>query len=209
MFHSRVSNTPGLTHHWRTSSETIASKTRSAGAETSTLARISPCWVSATARALLIGLLIMDIQTPARAKTERSGDEPSFQDAVDAHRRELHLHCYRMLGSMQDAEDALQDSLLAAWRGVGAFEGRASFRAWLYQIATNRCLNALRERRRRPKLVLPDPPFDPPRPGRWNDPVWLDPYPDALLADLGETEPGPEARYEQREALELAFVTAL
>jgi RNA polymerase sigma-70 factor (ECF subfamily) len=106
-----------------------------------------------------------------------------------------------MLGSLQDAEDALQDTLLAAWQGFGAFEGRASLRTWLYRIATNRCLNALRSAGRRPAAELSTPGFVPPEPTRLGDVVWLEPYPDARL--------DPEARYEQTESISLAFVTAL
>ena len=137
----------------------------------------------------------------------RAGVENAFRELIDPYRRELQLHCYRILGSVQDAEDQLQETLLAAWRGLDGFEARASFRAWLYRIATNRCLNALRERRRRPqegpRMV------EPPEPTRRVEPVWLDPYPDALLEGLADTTPGPEARYETRESVGLAFVAAL
>jgi RNA polymerase sigma-70 factor (TIGR02960 family) len=127
--------------------------------------------------------------------------DDAFRELAEAHRRELQTHCYRLLGSVQDAEDLVQETLLAAWRGLDGFEGRASLRAWLYRIATNRCLNALRDRGRRVP-ELPGPPDDapvPPEPTRRREPVWLEPYPDALL----------EARYEQREAIGLAFVAAL
>jgi RNA polymerase sigma-70 factor (TIGR02960 family) len=124
--------------------------------------------------------------------------------------RELQLHCYRILGSVQDAEDMLQETLLAAWRGLDRFEERASVRAWLYKIATNRCLNALRDSGRRPRSAarpgLADPP---PQPTRRAEPLWLQPYPDTLTDDLADTAPGPEARYERREALALAFVAGL
>jgi RNA polymerase sigma-70 factor (TIGR02960 family) len=129
----------------------------------------------------------------------------AFEDLVAEHRRELLVHCYRLLGSVTDAEDVLQEALLAAWRGLEGFEGRASLRSWLYRIATNRCLNALRDRgRRRPPE--PQPPFEPPEPNRRSHVTWLQPYPDALLPD---TDPGPEARYTKREAIELAFIAAL
>ncbi len=133
----------------------------------------------------------------------KSGDERAFASLVDPYRRELQLHCYRMLGSLQDAEDLVQETLLAAWRGLEHFQERASLRAWLYQIATNRCLNALRERGRRPKVeqTLTAPP-----PTRYIEPSWLEPYPDLMLPDLA---PGPDARYEQREATQLAFVVGL
>jgi RNA polymerase sigma-70 factor (ECF subfamily) len=133
----------------------------------------------------------------------RAGDESAFRELVEPYRRELHLHCYRVLGSLQDAEDIVQETLLAAWRGLRAFEARASLRAWLYRIATNRCLNALRERGRRPAV---QDLLGAPAPTRLIEPFWLDPYPDDALPDPA---PGPEARYEQREATQLAFVAAL
>lgn len=109
---------------------------------------------------------------------------------------------------MQDAEDALQETLLRAWRGLGRFEGRASLRAWLYRIATNRCLDALRDAGRRPPAAI-DAPFEAPVPSRLREPTWLEPYPDALLEGVVDTAPGPEARYETRETVELAFIAAL
>ena len=132
----------------------------------------------------------------------------TFEDLVAAHRRELLVHCYRLLGSVTDAEDVLQESLLAAWRGLDGFEGRASPRSWLYRIATNRCLNALRDRGRRIPPE-PRPPFQPPEPSRRSAVTWLQPYPDALLEHVPDTGPGPEARHTAREAIELAFVAAL
>ena len=137
----------------------------------------------------------------------RAGDESAFQELVAPYRRELHLHCYRILGSLQDAEDVLQETLLAAWRGLGGFEERASLRAWLYRIATNRCLNALRDRKRRPQEV-PTMASHRRRPG-WPSRSWLDPYPDALLDESRDAAPGPAARYETRESVGLAFVAAL
>jgi RNA polymerase sigma-70 factor (TIGR02960 family) len=119
------------------------------------------------------------------------------------------VHCYRMLGSVQDAEDALQETLLAAWRGLGGFEGRASVRTWLYRIATSRCLDARRTASRRPKMDGPIFVSGPPEPTRMGDVVWLEPYPDLLLDGIADRAPGPEARYESREAISLAFVTAL
>ena len=133
----------------------------------------------------------------------RAGDESAFRELVEPYRRELHLHCYRILGSLQDAEDIVQETLLAAWRGLGAFEERASLRAWLYRIATNRCLNALRERGRRPTVQELR---GAPAPTGFIEPSRLDPYPDDALPDPA---PGPEARYEQREATQLAFVAGL
>jgi RNA polymerase sigma-70 factor (ECF subfamily) len=136
--------------------------------------------------------------------------EQDLLDAVEAHRAELHAHCYRMLGSVHDAEDALQDALLGAWRGHGGFEGRSSLRTWLYTIATNACLKAIE---RRPKLVLPvdygpaaDPHDEPAEP--LVESVWIEPYPDERLG-LADGFAAPEARYEQRESVELAFIAAL
>jgi RNA polymerase sigma-70 factor, ECF subfamily len=142
-------------------------------------------------------------QALARA---RSGDEDAFRELTDPYRRELQLHIYRIVGSTQDAEDLLQETLLAAWRGLERFEGRASVRAWLYRIATNRSLDALRVSRRRPEdrtmTQMPEP-------TRWNEPVWLEPYPDVLLEGIADQAPGPEARYETKEAVALAFIVGL
>jgi RNA polymerase sigma-70 factor (ECF subfamily) len=137
----------------------------------------------------------------------RAGDEEAFRELADPYRRELQVHCYRILGSVQDAEDMVQETLLAAWRGLDAFEGRASVRTWLYRIATNRCLNALRDRGRRPQEV--EAMVEPPEPTRRTEPVWLEPYPDVLLEGLADSSPGPDARYETTEAIGLAFVAAL
>ena len=139
----------------------------------------------------------------------RAGDDSSFRELTEPYRRELLLHCYRMLGSFQDAEDALQDTLLAAWQGLGGFEGRASFRTWLYRIATNRCLNARRSAGRRPAKEWDVPHVVPPEPTRLGEVVWLEPFPDALLEGASDLPLGPEARYEQTESISLAFVTAL
>jgi RNA polymerase sigma-70 factor (TIGR02960 family) len=142
-------------------------------------------------------------QTLARA---RAGDEDAFRELTDPYQRELQLHIYRIVGSTQDAEDLLQETLLAAWRGLEQFEGRASVRAWLYRIATNRSLDALRASRRRPvdqrRIQLPEP-------TRWSEPIWLEPYPDVLLDGIPDEAPGPEARYETREAIALAFIVGL
>jgi RNA polymerase sigma-70 factor (TIGR02960 family) len=153
----------------------------------------------------------------------QAGDGEAFGKLTDPFRRELQVHCYRMLGSAQDAEDLLQETLLAAWRGIGQFEMRSSLRAWLYRIATNQCLNALRgnkarelaARRGAPVMqgipgsggagmpaALPEPASD-------DEPTWLEPYPDELLAGLPDPAPGPEARYEARESISLAFITAI
>ena len=138
----------------------------------------------------------------------QAGDGEAFRELTDPYRRELQVHCYRMLGSVQDAEDLLQDTLLAAWQGLDSFEGRASIRTWLYRIATNRCLNALRSASRRPAKEWDIPNVVPPEPTKFGEVVWLEPYPDALL-ESSPILPGPEARYEQSEAISLAFVTAL
>jgi RNA polymerase sigma-70 factor (TIGR02960 family) len=137
----------------------------------------------------------------------RAGDEEAFRELTEPHRRELQLHCYRILGSVHDAEDMVQETLLAAWRSLEAFEGRASVRSWLYRIATNRCLNALRGRSRRPREIPAM--AEPLEPTRRIEPVWLEPYPDALLESVPDRAPGPAARYEARESIELSFIVAL
>ena len=139
----------------------------------------------------------------------RAGDGDAFRALTEPYRRELHVHCYRMLGSYQDAEDALQDTLFTAWRGLDGFEGRASIRTWLYRIATNRCLNARRAASRRPAQQWDLAAFDPPEPTRLGEVTWLEPIPDALLGDAMDVPLGPEARYEQTESISLAVVTAL
>jgi RNA polymerase sigma-70 factor (TIGR02960 family) len=136
----------------------------------------------------------------------RAGDRDAFTALVEPHRGELQVHCYRMLGSLQDAEDALQETLLAAWLGLDGFEGRSSVRTWLYRIATNRCLNLLRSAGRQPVSVAT--PGSLPEPTRLGEVLWLQPYPDVLLEMISDQTPGPEARYESREAISLAFVTA-
>ena len=130
-------------------------------------------------------------------------EDTAFSELTAPYRRELLVHCYRMLGSLQDAEDVLQDVLLAAWQGLDAFEGRSSLRTWLYRIATNRCLNARRAAARRPPQAWDVPGVDLVEPSRLGEVVWLEPFPDALVG------PGPEARYERTESISLAFVTAL
>jgi RNA polymerase sigma-70 factor (ECF subfamily) len=139
----------------------------------------------------------------------RAGDGDAFRELTEPYRRDLQVHCYRMLGSFQDAEDALQDTLLSAWRGLGAFEGRASLRTWLYRIATNRCLNVRRSVSRRPAREWNVPNVEPPEPIRLGEVVWLEPYPDVLLEGAIDVPLGPEARYEHTESISLAFVTAL
>ena len=149
------------------------------------------------------------VTTTALARA-RAGDGDAFRELTDPYRGELQLHCYRILGSVQDAEDMVQETLLAAWRGLDRFEERASMRTWLYKIATNRCLNALRDSGRRPQRAGESwPGGAAPEPTRRAEPLWLEPYPDALLDDLPDTAPGPEARYEAREALALAFMAGL
>src|ERR671931_2127588 len=141
----------------------------------------------------------------------RGGDENAFARLVEPYRGELHAHCYRMLGSLHDAEDALQDALLRAWRALGRFEGRSSLRSWLYTIATNTSLTAIE---RRPKRVLPidyGPPADPHGDGLGVPPieqVWVEPYPDEATG-LQDGYAAPEASYELRESVELAFIAAL
>jgi RNA polymerase sigma-70 factor (ECF subfamily) len=128
-------------------------------------------------------------------------DSQTFEELVHAHRRELHVHCYRMLGSVLDAEDLVQETLLRAWRARATFREHASPRTWLYRIATNACLTALA---RRPRRVLPEDIGAPTQ-----EVAWLEPYPDCLLEAVADAEPGPEALYDRREATELAFVAAL
>ena len=137
----------------------------------------------------------------------RSGNEDAFRELTEPYRRELQLHCYRIVGSTQDAEDLVQETLLAAWRGLEQFKENASIRTWLYRIATNRSLDALRANARRPQQL--EPLTDPPTPSRLVEPIWLEPYPDVLVEGIADEAPGPEARYDQREALALAFVTGL
>ena len=140
----------------------------------------------------------------------RAGDGEAFRELTEPHRRELQVHCYRMLGSVQDAEDTVQETLLAAWQAFAGYsEERASLRTWLYKIATNRCLNALRSGRRRAAKEWDVPKVEPPEPTRLGEVVWLQPYPDALLEGVAGGPLGPEARYEQAESISLAFVTAL
>jgi RNA polymerase sigma-70 factor (ECF subfamily) len=150
-------------------------------------------------------VVAVDLMSRARA-----GDGQAFRELTEPYCQELQVHCYRMLGSFQDAEDALQDTLLAAWQGFGGFEGRASLRTWLYRIATNRCLNARRSANRRRPKAWDVPNVEPPEPTRLGEVVWLEPFPDAQLAGAIDARlVGPEARYEQSEAISLAFVTAL
>jgi RNA polymerase sigma-70 factor (TIGR02960 family) len=143
--------------------------------------------------------------TEATLARAQAGDGEAFRELIDPYRRELQAHCYRLLGSVQDAEDVLQEALLAAWSSLGRFDGK-SLRAWLYRIATNRCLNYLRGESRRPRPAgLPGQGAGRARPVRSGEPWWLEPYPD----DLDDLAPGPEARYDARESIALSFVAGL
>ena len=145
----------------------------------------------------------MNESTLARA---RARDSDAFKELTDPYRRELQVHCYRILGSFQDAEDVLQETLLSAWQALDRFDGR-SLRAWLYRIATNRCLNYLRDASRRPKPAKGSGSRSPfANASRSDEPWWLEPYPDALIHDVTL---GPEARYDARESIALAFVAGL
>jgi len=152
----------------------------------------------------------METDTTDLLARARAGDHDAFRDLVEGHSRELQVHCYRILGSVQDAEDALQETLVSAWRNLGQFGQRSSLRTWLYQIATNRCLSMLRADSRRPRIAPPVSESTLPEPtGAGDAPPWLEPYPDVLLDHLVDQRPGPEARYETTEAISLAFITAL
>jgi RNA polymerase sigma-70 factor (ECF subfamily) len=148
----------------------------------------------------------VDTDLVARAQ---AGDPDAFAELVEGHRRELELHCYRVLGSAQDAQDTVQETFLAAWEHIASFEVRSSVRTWLYRIATNRCLMALRSaRRRRPaEVALPIGPY--PEPNAASDVMWLEPYPDLLLEQIQDAAPGPDVLIEARESISLAFVAAL
>jgi RNA polymerase sigma-70 factor (ECF subfamily) len=148
----------------------------------------------------------MTVDLVARAQ---AGDNEAFARLVEPYRRELHVHCYRLLGSFTDADDAMQDTLLAAWQGLARYEQRASLRTWLYKVATSRCLLLLRTARRRPQVDWPPTGVSLPEPNGKNEVTWLQPYPDALLNEMADSNPGPEARYEANEAISLAFITAL
>jgi RNA polymerase sigma-70 factor (TIGR02960 family) len=144
----------------------------------------------------------------SRLARARGGDDRAFGELADPYLGELRVHCYRMLGSVQDAEDVLQETLLAAWKGLDQYEGRASLRTWLHRIATNQCLNMLRASSRRPRVEPPPGPAWAPEPTRRGEVLWLEPYPDVLLDGLPDAGAGPEARYEAKESIALAFVTA-
>jgi RNA polymerase sigma-70 factor (TIGR02960 family) len=151
----------------------------------------------------------MDAASAELIASARAGDDEAFRELTEPYRREIQTHCYRMLGSFQDAEDAAQETLLAAWRGLGGFEERASIRTWLYRIATTRCLNARRSASRRPAQEWDVPNVELPSPTRLGEIVWLEPLPGALFDEVISAPLGPEARYEQTESISLAFVTAL
>jgi RNA polymerase sigma-70 factor (ECF subfamily) len=152
----------------------------------------------------------MEMDTTDLIARARAGDHNAFRDLVQGHSHELQVHCYRILGSLQDAEDALQETLVSAWRNLGEFGQRSSLRTWLYKIATNRCLSMLRADSRRPRIAPPLPEATLPEPtGAGDAPPWLEPYPDVLLDHLVDQRPGPEARYETTEAISLAFIIAL
>lgn len=140
---------------------------------------------------------------PTTLQAARDGDHRAFAELVAPYERELHVHCYRILGSMHAADDAMQETLIAAWGALPRFEGRASVRTWLYRIATSRCLNAIRDGARRPPLT-PVAPFDPPSPTSREQVTWVQPYAERLLPDCD-----PAARAVARDGIELAFVTAL
>src|ERR1700722_1267122 len=152
---------------------------------------------------------IVAVVTADLISRARAGDGEAFRDLTAPHRRELQVHCYRMLGSLQDAEDVVQEALLAAWQGFGGFEERASVRTWLYKTPPNRCLNARRSASRRPAKEWDVANVQAPEPTGLGDVPWLEPYPDALLEGAVNMTLGPEARYEQNESICLAFVTAL
>jgi RNA polymerase sigma-70 factor (TIGR02960 family) len=139
----------------------------------------------------------------------RNGDAEAFAELLSPYRRELQAHCYRILGSIQDAEDALQETLVSAWQGFSRFEGRSSLRTWLYSVATNRSLDALRSNsRHKPELSAPLR-VEAPEPSRLCEVTWLQPYPDTLAEGIVDHARGPEATVEARDAISLAFITAL
>lgn len=165
---------------------------------------IRASWTGDRHRDGMIMVMLADLLGRAQA-----GDGAAFGELLSPYRSELQVHCYRMLGSLQDAEDVLQETLLAAWQDLSRFEQRSSLRTWLYQIGTHRCLNALRSARRRPWADWPPPGLTPPEPSQLGEVLWLEPYPDAFLDGLRDSTRGPEARYEAREAMSLAFITTV
>ena len=154
-----------------------------------------------------MGVVLVEADLVTRAQ---AGDPDAFAELVEGHRRELEVHCYRILGSAQDAEDTVQETFLAAWQHIAGFEDRSSVRTWLYRIATNRCLDALRSaRRRQPPEVTAVPVSAYAEPNATSEVMWLEPYPDHLLEGMADAAPGPDARVQAREAISLAFVAAL
>jgi RNA polymerase sigma-70 factor (ECF subfamily) len=145
--------------------------------------------------------------TDALVARARAGDDVAFAELAEPHRAELRVHCYRLLGTLPDAERVLQEALVAAWRTIPAFDGTVPVRDWLHRVATACCLAALRDAPPRP--APPDPPFRPPKPTQTVEPQWLGPFPDALLVGLPDDPPGPDARYTADESVELAFLTEL
>jgi RNA polymerase sigma-70 factor (TIGR02960 family) len=167
--------------------------------------------MSSEPRERLIEQVVFGDDQQRALRLAREGDEAAFRVLIEPYRRELAIHCYRMLGSVDDAEDLVQETLMKAWRALGGFEGRSSLRRWLYSIATNACISALRrERVRSPDIVPADEPGgEPPQPTPIDEPVWLEPYPDTLLEGVPDLSADPEARYGMRESVELAFIVAL
>jgi len=151
---------------------------------------------------------VAEMATDLLARAQ-AGDGDAFSQLIGPYRRELQVYCYRFLGSLADAEDALQETLLSAWQGLAGFEARASVRTWLYKVAASRCLDALRSARRRPRVNMPSGGLEVPEPTRLGEVLWLEPYPDDLLDGVADAAPGPEARYELAESVSLAFIKAL
>ncbi|MGH7629193.1 MAG: sigma-70 family RNA polymerase sigma factor [Gemmatimonadales bacterium] len=161
-----------------------------------------------------MSLTTTDVSQPsALLGPAQRGDRRAFQELAEPFRAEIQLHCYRMLGSLHDAEDLAQETFLRAWRGLGGFEGRSSFKNWLYRIATNACLNSIQSRKSARRRPLPQTEAPPaarePEGGPATEIAWLEPYPDAELAGVAEPEPGPDTRYEMREAVQVAFIAAI
>jgi RNA polymerase sigma-70 factor (ECF subfamily) len=156
--------------------------------------------------------MVTEAPAPARLAAAQAGDPQAFSDLVEPYRAELLLHCYRLLGSIQDAEDMVQETYLRSWNALGRFNGGPYFRAWLYKIATNVCLDALDKRARRVLSPANFPPTDPSAgiAPAITEPIWLEPFPDARLPDARLSEAlGPEARYSLRESISLAFLAAM
>ncbi|NUS44014.1 MAG: RNA polymerase subunit sigma-70 [Mycobacteriaceae bacterium] len=155
------------------------------------------------------GVVVHDDPAADLLSRAKAGDAGAFRLLTEPHRAELQVHCYRMLGSVEDAEDAVQDTLFSAWQALAGFDRRAALRTWLYRIATNRCLNLRRAAVRRPPKQMALPMRELPESNGLGEVVWLQPYPDSLLEQTRDLAPGPHARLEQNESISLAFVTAL